>query len=348
MQVVVVGGGPVGLMVACELRLSGVETVVLERLTEVDQRAKAGAIQGRGVEALDRRGLGDRLRALGGEQLRQFVERLRANGLRGHFAGMWVLRESDYGEERMLPVPQQALEAVLAERAAELGVEVRRGQVLHGWEQDADGVTLTLQGPDSDEPYELRADWLVGADGGRSTVRKGGSFAFPGTDGVITGYQAIADIDDPEFLPRGWNRTATGFAVNGPTPGRLLLVEFDGPPADRDAPVTVEEFQGALRRISGADVTVHSVSSVTRFTDNARQADTYREGRVLLAGDAAHIHSPFGGQGLNLGLGDAVNLGWKLALVARAGPPRRCSTPTPPSATRWPSGCWTTPAPRSR
>ena len=318
MGIVIVGGGPVGLMAACELRLYGIETVVLERRTDIDPTIKAGAIQGRGVATLDRRGLADRVREAGGEQLRYMDTLLRGRGLRGHFSGLFVLRQSRYGDERMLPVQQQALERVLNERALELGVDVRRGQAVREWRQDADGVTLVVADaadPDA-ETHELHADWLIGADGGRSVIRKGGAFAFPGTDGVITGYQAIAELDDPDFMPLGWNRCANGMVVNGPTPGRVLLVGFDGPPADRDAPVTAEELQAALRHISGTEVGVRSISTVTRFTDNARQADTYRDGRVLLAGDAAHVHSPFGGQGLNLGLGDAVNLGWKLALVA--------------------------------
>ena len=323
MRIVIVGGGPVGLMTACELRLYGIEAVVLERRTDIDPTIKAGAIQARGVAALDRRGLAERVREAGGEGLRDFEALMRGLGLRGHFSGMFVLRESNYGGEWMLPAAQQTLEEVLHERAVELGVDFRRGHVVREWNQDTEGVTLVVADTTADSAagaeapsYELRADWLVGADGGRSVVRKGGAFAFPGTDGIITAYQAIAEVDDPDFVPRGWNRCAGGMVVNGPNPGRLLMVGFDGPPADRDAPVTREELQAALRRISGTEVGIRSITTVTRFTDNARQADTYRDGRVLLAGDAAHVHSPFGGQGLNLGLGDAVNLGWKLALVA--------------------------------
>ncbi|MEY9928732.1 2-polyprenyl-6-methoxyphenol hydroxylase-like FAD-dependent oxidoreductase [Catenulispora sp. GP43] len=318
MRIVIVGGGPVGLMAACELRLYGIETVVLERREDIDPTIKAGGIQARGVAALDRRGLAERVRKEGGDWMRNMVSLMQQHGIRGHFSGLFVLNHSAYGDERMLPVRQQALEAVLNERALESGVEVRRGQAVRHWSQDPDGVTLTVcdaADPDG-ESYELRADWLIGADGGRSAVRKGGAFAFPGTDGVITGYQAVVDLDDPDFLPLGWNRRPNGMVVNGPTPGRILVIGFDGPPADRDAPVTLEELQSALRHISGTEVGIRSISTVTRFTDNARQADTYRDGRVLLAGDAAHVHSPFGGQGLNLGLGDAVNLGWKLALVA--------------------------------
>ncbi|WP_194895492.1 FAD-dependent monooxygenase [Catenulispora pinisilvae] len=330
MRIVIVGGGPVGLMAACELRLYGIEAVVLERRPEIDPTIKAGAIQGRGVDALDRRGLADRVREAGGERLLAFQNLMREHGIRGHFSGMFVLREGSYGGETVLPVAQQALEEVLNERAAELGVDVRRGHRVLAWDQDSDGVTLRVAGSEPGpqaqagaeaESYELRADWLIGADGGRSLVRKGGAFTFPGTDGIITGYQAIAELDDPDFVPLGWNRREHGMVVNGPNPGRLLLVGFDGPPADRDAPVTPEELQTALRRISGTQVSVKAITTVTRFTDNARQADTYRDGRVLLAGDAAHVHSPFGGQGLNLGLGDAMNLGWKLALVARGQAP---------------------------
>jgi hypothetical protein len=116
-----------------------------------------------------------------------------------------------------------------------------------------------------------------------------------------------------EGLQLGWNRTPTGVYVHGPVPGRILTVEFNGPPIDREAPITAEELEASLRTVSGVDVHITAVQTATRFTDNARQVSTYRLGRVLLAGDAAHVHSPFGGQGLNLGIGDALNLGWKLA-----------------------------------
>ncbi|HEX4213844.1 MAG TPA: FAD-dependent monooxygenase [Candidatus Dormibacteraeota bacterium] len=148
-------------------------------------------------------------------------------------------------------------------------------------------------------------------------VRRLGGFAFPGTDAEITGHQALVDLEGAEALGAGWNCTERGVYVHGPMPGRILTVEFDGAPEDRDRPITAEELQASLRNVSGTDVRVTAVRSATRWTDNARQAATYREGRVLLAGDAAHVHSPFGGQGLNLGIGDAVNLGWKLAAVVR-------------------------------
>jgi hypothetical protein len=143
-------------------------------------------------------------------------------------------------------------------------------------------------------------------------------FDFPGTEPSSTFYQAVAQIDHPErLLPMGWRRTAGGVFSYGPFPGRLVMLEFSGPPADRQAPVTCEEIEIVLRRVSGADVRVKALESGSRWTDNTRLVDTYRKGRVLLAGDAAHIHTPFGGQGLTLGLVDAANLGWKLAAVVR-------------------------------
>ncbi|MQY22173.1 FAD-dependent monooxygenase [Nocardia macrotermitis] len=141
-------------------------------------------------------------------------------------------------------------------------------------------------------------------------------FDFPGVDPLITGHQAMVEMRGGEALRGGWNCTDTGIYVHGPMPGRILTVQFDGPPADRTTPVTATELEDALHAVSGVRVQVTAVRSATRFTDNTRQSTDYRTGRVLLAGDAAHVHSPFGGQGLNLGVGDAVNLGWKLAAVS--------------------------------
>lgn len=143
-------------------------------------------------------------------------------------------------------------------------------------------------------------------------------FDFPGTPPSLTFYQAVAEIDHPDrLLPLGWHRTSGGMFSFGPAPGRLLMLDFSGPPEDRQAPVTRQEVEAVLRRVSGADVRVRALASGSRWTDHTRLVDTYRRGRVLLAGDAAHIHTPFGGQGLGLGLVDAANLGWKLAAVIR-------------------------------
>ncbi|WP_330255452.1 FAD-dependent monooxygenase [Nocardia sp. NBC_00565] len=329
-DVVVAGAGPVGLILACELRLGGAQVLVVERLTEPDMTLKAGAINVPTAQALYRRGLLPDLV----EQQNAVVERIRAAGMfppaqtgnqrlpiAGHFAGIMLsMPEIDRDDpvfadlgpaaEAVL-VPQQGIEAILTRRAVELGVPIRRGVELTDFDDDGTGVTVHFG--DS----TVRAAWLVGCDGGRSTVRKLTGFDFPGLDPEITGHQAIVEMTGAEALQPGWNCTDTGIYVNGPTPGRVLTVELDGPPADRTAPVTAAELQASLRAVSGVPVEITAVHSATRFTDNTRQVTEYRKGRVLLAGDAAHVHSPFGGQGLNLGVGDAVNLGWKLAAVVR-------------------------------
>jgi 2-polyprenyl-6-methoxyphenol hydroxylase-like FAD-dependent oxidoreductase len=330
-DVTVVGAGPVGLVLAAELALAGASVQVLERRAEPDEAMKAQSINVPTAEALDRRGLlpaADRVQP--------------ESRLTGHFAGMVLdadlvdWSDPDFtahaaADGRM--VPQRELEALLADHVARLGVPVRRGVEVTALDDTGDGVHVgTTAGT-------LHTGWLVGCDGGHSAVRRLAGIDFPGTDPELTGYQAVVDIADPEKLADGWAWSARGAYRRGPQPGRVATLEFDNPPADRSAPVTLEEVQSALRRISGTDVTLTALRAApTRWTDNTRQAATYRSGRVLLAGDAAHVHPPFGGQGLNLGVGDAMNLGWKLgAVVAGWAPDGLLDTY---DAERRPIGAW--------
>ncbi len=336
----VVGAGPVGLVLAAELALAGATVQILERRAEPDEAMKAQSINLPTAEALDRRGLLPAAEAVQRELLERVGSFARTADdpplgggcapeprFTGHFAG--VVLDADLVDwsdpdlaahtvaEGARMVPQRELEALLAAHVARLGVPVRRGVEVTALDDTGDGVLVgTSAGT-------LRTAWLVGCDGGHSTVRRLADIGFSGTDPELTGYQAIADIADPSMLGHGWTWSPKGAYRYGPQPGRVATVEFDGAPQARlrsrgtpMAPVTLEEVQGSLRRVSGTDVTLTALRATpTRWTDNARQADTYRSGRVLLAGDAAHVHPPFGGQGLNLGVGDAMNLGWKLGAV---------------------------------
>jgi 2-polyprenyl-6-methoxyphenol hydroxylase-like FAD-dependent oxidoreductase len=242
----------------------------------------------------------------------------------GHFAGIqfyhdnidtskWPYRLPGPTGTNMV-VAMEDLECALAARASAMGVEIRRGLGVENFDQSAEDVTIRA----GDETF--RGRWLVGCDGGRSTVRKAGGFEFVGTDPEFTGYSVEVEVTDPDKLPLGRHYTPTGMYTYS-RPGTIAMVDFDGGDFHRIQPITLEHVQAVLRRISGADVTLTALQLATTWTDRAHQATAYRKGRVLLAGDAAHIHSPLGGQGLNLGLGDAMNLGWKLAATIRGDAP---------------------------
>jgi len=312
-EVTVVGAGPVGLMLAAELALAGADVQVLERRTEPDLDAKAQSINVPTAEALDRRGLLPAATDLD----QRFT---------GHFAGLpldadlvdWADAElvAHTAADRCRTMTQSRLEALLAEHLDRLGVPVHRGVDVVAVDDTATGVRVgTSAGP-------MHTTWLVGCDGGHSTVRRLSGIEFPGTAAEFVGYQTIAEVADPEKLGTGWVWSERGAYRCGPQPGRVATLEFDSVRArsardDRATPVTLDEVQASLRRVSATDVTVTALRAApTRWTDNTRQAASYRRGHVLLAGDAAHVHPPFGGQGLNLGIGDAVNLGWKLGAVA--------------------------------
>ena len=320
-DVLIAGAGPVGLFLAGELALAGLAVLVLEQAAQPDAPLKRGPLGTRGLsvataEALDRRGLLDALlEASGGATAR------RAQA--GHFAGIDIdaaLIDASRWHWRLpspastnFPAEMAAVESVLAARAVALGVDIRRGLAVDRLDDDDSGVTVHAGA------QAFRARWLVGCDGGRSAVRKLAGFEFPGTEPEFTAYSALVDIADPSTLPPGRHATSAGFFVN--EPGRLAIADFDGGAFDRSTDITLAHLQSVLRRVSGTDVTLAAVHLATSFTDRARLATTYRRGRVLLAGDAAHIHSALGGQGLNAGLGDAMNLGWKLAATVRGTAP---------------------------
>ncbi|RKT55649.1 FAD-dependent monooxygenase [Saccharothrix australiensis] len=305
-DVVIAGGGPVGLMLAGELGLAGVGALVLERAAERDEHSRAWGLHPRTAETLDRRGL---LAGLLHE---------RATWPKMPFAGMWPLLDlsamRDCDHPYLVNVPQTRVEEVLAARAARVGAEVRRGHEVTGLAQHDDGVDVEVAGPGG--AYRVRGRFLVGCDGGRSAVRKLAGIGFPGSDATVAGMLCDCTLPTMRQERRGITRTGRGTVNLNPRPNgqvRVVVTEFDRPHADRDAPVALPEFAAAVTRVLGRELRIEEPTWFTRFGDTCRQADRYRAGRVLLAGDAAHVHFPYGGLGLNLGLQDAVNLGWKLA-----------------------------------
>ncbi|CAJ0737966.1 Rifampicin monooxygenase [Ralstonia edaphis] len=337
-DVVIAGAGPVGLFLACELRLARLSVLVLEQAATPHSPLKQLPFGMRGlsslsIEAFYRRGLlvdiAAQPRAHAAQSQRNasaahWMQHVRRPG--GHFAGIQFFHDKIdvHGAQWQyrLPSPPEThmasdmahIESVLAQRATAMGAEVRRGTGVTGFEQADEGVTI-YAGSEA-----FRARWLVGCDGGRSTVRKTAGFEFIGTEPEFTGYSAEVELAQPHALVPGRYYTPTGMFTYQP-PGTIAMVDFDGGAFHRTQPITLEHVQAVLRRISGADVTITALKLVTTWTDRAFQATTYRNRRVLLAGDAAHTHSPLGGQGLNLGMGDAMNLGWKLAATVRGDAP---------------------------
>ena len=336
-DVVIAGGGPVGLFLACELRLANLSVLVLEQAESPHSPLKRLPFGMRGlsvptVEAFYRRGLLNDIatpqRAKGDSgnnstpAAAHWMQQPHRPG--GHFAGIQFFHDNiDTSKwQYRLPGPASAsiavamedLESALAARASATGVEIRRGLGVEDLDQSGEEVTIRAGGE------TFRGRWLVGCDGGRSRVRKAGGFEFVGTDPEFTGYSVEVEMADPDKLRLGRHYTPAGMYTYA-RPGTIAMVEFDGGACHRIQPITREHVQAVLRRISGADVTLTALQLATTWTDRAYQATAYRNGRVLLAGDAAHIHSPLGGQGLNLGLGDAMNLGWKLAATIRGNAP---------------------------
>src|SRR5215216_5764555 len=303
-DVIIAGGGPNGVMLASELRLHGVRALVLDKDAEPTRVVRSLGLHARSVEVMDQRGLLERFLALG----QQYP-------LGGFFAGIPKPAPDglDTAHPYVLGIPQTTVERLLAEHATELGVEIRRGCELVGLSQDEDGATVELA-----DGTQLRSRYLVGCDGGRSTVRKLLGVGFPGeparVEWLLGEVELTAPPEELAAVVAEVRKTQKGFGA-GPLGDRVyrVVVPAAGVAEDRTVPPTLDELKQQLRAVAGTDFGVHSPRWLSRFGDATRLAERYRAGRVLLAGDAAHIHPPTGGQGLNLSIQDAFNLGWKLA-----------------------------------
>jgi 3-(3-hydroxy-phenyl)propionate hydroxylase len=299
--VVIAGGGPTGMMLAGELALAGVDVAIVERRANQDLvGSRAGGLHSRTIEVLDQRGIADRFLSQG-----QVFPTVGFHMIR--------LDISDFPTRHnyLLQLWQNHIERILAEWVGELKVTIHREREVTGFAQDGTGVDVALSGGQS-----LRAEYLVGCDGGRSLIRKAAGIEFAGWDPTMS--WLIAEVEMAEEPKWGFHQDAIGIHAIGKVEdggsARVVLTESQ---LRLDSKPTLRDVSEALAAVYGTDYGVHSPAWISRFTDMTRQAAAYRDRRVLLAGDAAHVHPPMGGQGLNIGVQDAVNLGWKLAQVVR-------------------------------
>jgi 2-polyprenyl-6-methoxyphenol hydroxylase-like FAD-dependent oxidoreductase len=303
-DVIINGGGPTGMMLAGELRLHHLDVLVLEKAAEPNQAVRSLGLHARSIEIMDQRGL-----------LERFLEHGQKYPGVGGFAAIEKPRvvSLDTAHGYILGIPQPVTDRLLEEHASELGALIMRGAELTAVEQDKDGVSVELA-----DGTSLRSKWVVGCDGGHSLVRRLLGIGFPGepatTEWLLGEVELTTAADEVAAVADEVRKTHKGFGV-GPAGNGLYraVVPAAGVSENRSLPPTLDEFRAQLLAYAGTDFGIHSPRSITRFTNATRLAEKYRVGRVLLAGDAAHVHPPLGGQGLNLGIQDAFNLGWKLA-----------------------------------
>jgi 3-(3-hydroxy-phenyl)propionate hydroxylase len=298
-EVVIAGGGPTGLMLAAELALAGIDAVIVERrISQELIGSRAAGINARTVEVFDQRGVAER-----------FVSQGKPHPM-VHFQIALAVSDLPTRHNYTLALWQRHIERILADWVDELKVPILRGRDVTGFAQDESGVDIALSDGSS-----LRADYLVGCDGGRSVIRKTAGIEFAGSDATMSWLIVEAETADEP----AWGFRTNEFGTHGigkSEDGRVRAVLTERC-VGADGEPTLRDIQDALIAVYGTDFGIHSATWISRFTDMTRQAAAYRERRVLLAGDAAHVHSPMGGQGLNMGVQDAVNLGWKLAQVIR-------------------------------
>jgi 2-polyprenyl-6-methoxyphenol hydroxylase-like FAD-dependent oxidoreductase len=314
-DVLIIGAGPAGLLLACELRLAAVATTVIERAPKRPDFCRGFNLNPRSLDLLARRGLAGPLIDEGWQ-----VPHAAFSGLPVTLSLAGASTDHPFS----LGIPQTRVEEVLEARALDLGADIRRGHELRGLEQDSASVTATIADSATGREYRARAAYLAGCDGGRSTVRKQAGIDFPGT--AATRFFLLGDVElaEQETLSFGFNHGPGGRVLAIPRPGYVRIITADRrAPAegDRDASVTLDQLQSAVDDALGRHVRLRTARWLTRYGDAARQAAEYVRGRVVLAGDAAHIHPPAGAIGVNVALDDAFNLGWKLAATVRGDAP---------------------------